>query len=268
MADLNNYPKTNVVLGKQYVYDVNTLSWVRMTQPIIDGDTVNVSFPGSMAVTGPLTDAELRASAVPVSGPLTDTQLRASAVPVSGPLTDAELRAADVKVTLDGESVPVTGTFWQATQPVSAASLPLPSGASTLAEQQTQTTALGAQSDAEASGNGSIIAILKRIRTLLGSALTVIMSKAGTSSVTSVSDTASSTTLLASNANRLGATIQNTSSAVLYVKFGTTATATDFTVRMEQYDYYEVPFWYSGRIDGIWASDPNDGAAKITELTA
>ena len=28
-------------------------------------------------------------------------------------------QTADVKVTLDGESVPVTGTFWQATQPVS-----------------------------------------------------------------------------------------------------------------------------------------------------
>lgn len=38
---------------------------------------------------------------------------------VTGPVTDAELRAADVKVTLDGETVPVTGTFWQATQPVS-----------------------------------------------------------------------------------------------------------------------------------------------------
>ena len=37
---------------------------------------------------------------------------------------------------------PVSGTFWQATQPVSAASLPLPTGAATLAEQQTQTTAL------------------------------------------------------------------------------------------------------------------------------
>lgn len=34
-------------------------------------------------VSGPLTDTQLRASAVPVSGPLTDTQLRASAVPVS-----------------------------------------------------------------------------------------------------------------------------------------------------------------------------------------
>jgi hypothetical protein len=39
--------------------------------------------------------------------------------------------------------MPVSGTFYQATQPVSAASLPLPSGASTLAEQQSQTTLLG-----------------------------------------------------------------------------------------------------------------------------
>lgn len=43
----------------------------------------------------------------------------------------------DVKVTLDSESVAVTGTFWQATQPVSAASLPLPTGASTSANQTT-----------------------------------------------------------------------------------------------------------------------------------
>jgi hypothetical protein len=46
----------------------------------------------------------------PVSGPLTDAQLRNTAVPVSGPLTDAQLR---------NTAVPVSGTFWQATQPVS-----------------------------------------------------------------------------------------------------------------------------------------------------
>jgi hypothetical protein len=58
----------------------------------IDG---SVSITGSVAVTGPLTDAQLRATAVPVSGtffqatqpvsgPLTDTQLRATPVPISG----------------------------------------------------------------------------------------------------------------------------------------------------------------------------------------
>jgi hypothetical protein len=41
-------------------------------------------------------------------------------------------------------TVPVSGTFWQATQPVSAASLPLPSGASTSANQSTIITALTA----------------------------------------------------------------------------------------------------------------------------
>lgn len=58
---------------------------------------------------GGLTDAQLRATPVPVSGtfwqatqpvsgPLTDMQLRASAVPVSGPLTDTQLRASAVSV--------------------------------------------------------------------------------------------------------------------------------------------------------------------------
>jgi hypothetical protein len=40
-------------------------------------------------------------------------------------------------------TVPVSGTFWQATQPISAASLPLPSGASTSALQPTN-SAIGA----------------------------------------------------------------------------------------------------------------------------
>lgn len=91
--------------------------------------------------------------------------------------------------------------------------------------------------------------------------------KSGTATVTTVADTGTSAQLLAANASRLGATIENDSSAVLYVKLGTTASATDYTVRMVQYSYYEVPYGYTGRIDGIWASDPGDGAARITELT-
>lgn len=60
-----------------------------------DGD---VSSSNPLPVLGPLTDAELRASAVPVSGPATDAQLRATPLPVSGPLTDAELRASAITV--------------------------------------------------------------------------------------------------------------------------------------------------------------------------
>jgi len=62
---------------------------------------VSVSnFPATQPVSGPLTDAQLRATAVPVSGPLTDAQLRASAVPVSGPLTNAQLSVSEVTETL------------------------------------------------------------------------------------------------------------------------------------------------------------------------
>ena len=52
--------------------------------PIKDGgNSITVDDGGaSLTVDGPLTNAELRATAVPVSGGLTDTELRASAVPV------------------------------------------------------------------------------------------------------------------------------------------------------------------------------------------
>ena len=72
---------------------------------------------GSFPVTGPLTDAQLRAAAVPVSGPLTDAQLRAAAVPVSGPLTDAQLRAAVVPVL---DAIPADVTGWASTTPANA----------------------------------------------------------------------------------------------------------------------------------------------------
>lgn len=102
-------------------------------------------------VSGPLTDAQLRALAVAISGTVTVGNFPASQAvtgtfwqatqPVSGPLTDTQLRAA---------AISVSGTFFQATQPVSftwagltdaqlratpvpvsSASLPLPTGAAT-----------------------------------------------------------------------------------------------------------------------------------------
>ena len=79
---------------------------------VVDGSVSVSNFPADqlvhfttpVAVTGPLTDAQLRAAAVSVSGPLTDAQLRAAAVPVGvdelplpdGAATDETLvRAAD-----------------------------------------------------------------------------------------------------------------------------------------------------------------------------
>lgn len=82
--------------------------------PISGTVTANVS--GTVPVSGPLTDTQLRAAAVPISGtvtatgPLTDTQLRATAVPVSGPLTDTQLRATAVPVSFSTTSLTPTVT--------------------------------------------------------------------------------------------------------------------------------------------------------------
>ena len=115
-------------------------------------------------------------SAIPVTGPLTDTQIRATALPVSGtffpatqpvsgPLTDTELRAV---------AVPVSGSFFQATQPVSVAALPLPSGAATSANQATEQGLYGAlaetapASDTASSGlNGRLQRIAQRLTSLI-----------------------------------------------------------------------------------------------------
>lgn len=92
---------------------------VTVSGPITDAELRATAVP----VTGPLTDAQLRALAVPVSGPVTDTQLRATPVPVSGtvtasgPLTDTQLRATAVPVSgpltdtqLRASAVPISGT--------------------------------------------------------------------------------------------------------------------------------------------------------------
>jgi hypothetical protein len=94
----------------------------------------------------------------------------------------------------------------------------------------------------------------------------VVTMKAATSSVTSVNDAATSQSLLASNTSRLGATIHNDSTSILYLKLGTTASTTSYTVKMLPDSYYEVPFGYTGAIDGIWSSDAS-GAARITEIS-
>jgi hypothetical protein len=126
-------------------------------------DSHNVTVDNaSLAVTGTFWQATQ-----PVSGPLTDAQLRAVAVPVSG-------------------TVAVTGTFWQATQPVSLASVPshdvtnagtfavqaaqsgvwnvtnisgtvsLPTGAATEAKQDTQITALQIMDDWDESDRAKV----------------------------------------------------------------------------------------------------------------
>ncbi len=87
--------------------------------------------------------------------------------------------------------------------------------------------------------------------------------QADTPSVTSVSASATAVTLLAAAAGRRGGIVYNDSSAVLYLKFGATASTTSYTVQLAAGAYYEFPQpLYTGRVDGIWASA--NGAARTT----
>lgn len=94
----------------------------------------------------------------------------------------------------------------------------------------------------------------------------VLFTPPSAAAVTQVSSSASSVTLKAANANRRGLSIMNDSTAVLYVKFGATASTSSYTVKLLAGDYFELPIpYYRGVVDGIWASA--NGSALITELS-
>ena len=87
----------------------------------------------------------------------------------------------------------------------------------------------------------------------------------GTSTVvTQVASSATSVTLKASNTSRIKLVIANDSTAILYVKEGTTASATDYTYRLAAQDAVIIDD-YSGRVDGIWASA--NGNAYVSETS-
>lgn len=83
--------------------------------------------------------------------------------------------------------------------------------------------------------------------------------------VTTVASSATSVSLLAANLARRGASIQNTSTAILYVLVGTTAATvtTAHSVQIPSNGYWEIPYGYTGALTGIWASA--NGSANMTE---
>lgn len=110
-------------------------------------------------------------------GGLTDAQLRATPVPVSGTFFQA---TQPVSGTFFQATQPVSGAFFQATQPVSAVALPLPTGASTEATLATRlsesdfdtktgslTEAAPATDTASSGLNGRLQRIAQRITSLL-----------------------------------------------------------------------------------------------------
>lgn len=78
-----------------------------------------------------------------------------------------------------------------------------------------------------------------------------------------VAGSATSVNLFAATGRALGRAIFNDSAAVLYVKFGATASATSYTVQVPAGGYFEFPQPpFAGGVDGIWSSAT--GNARLT----
>ena len=92
-----------------------------------------------------------------------------------------------------------------------------------------------------------------------------LLGSVATATLSNVPSSASNVTLIAANTSRKGLFIYNDSTAILYVKFGATASTSSFTFRLTPTGLYEMqPPVYQGIVDGIWASAA--GNARITEL--
>lgn len=101
--------------------------------------------------------------------------------------------------------------------------------------------------------------------------LETLLARPATATQTSVDSvtTAGGVTILASSANRKGATITNTDANALYLHFATAGTASSsvFNVKLLTDETLVIDReGYTGVIAGIWAAD-GAGAAKVCEFT-
>ena len=147
--------------------------------PTVSGTVAVSNFPSSQAVTGTFWPATqpVSASSLPLptgaataanqSTMITTLSAIDAGIPTSlGQNTMAN--SMSVALASDQSALPVTGAFFQATQPVSAASLPLPTGAATAANQSTMISSLStiatnttgvATASAQTTGNSSLSTI-------------------------------------------------------------------------------------------------------------
>ena len=272
---------TDDVSGVQYQRVKIDVGGDGAASPLVRGqqstaNSLPVTLPsdqGELAVTGTFWQATQ-----PVSGTVAATQSGSWSVTISdgsGPVTvdgtvtaDTELPAA-ASITATGNSIPSTVILVGATGVYNGTTLDLVqsgAGDGATSAQKLPTTQFVFNGSTYDRMRGDTTNGLDVDVTRVGGTVTTKETRAATSSVTSVAASASSGTVLASNANRLAATVFNDSTALLYLKLGATASSTSHTVQIQPNGYYEVPGLYTGIIDGIWASAT--GNARVTELTA
>jgi hypothetical protein len=232
---------------------------------------------GQVTVTGGLTDVQLRASAVTVGGTVTvGNSLTISSLPA---LVAGTAQIGSVTASISG-TVPVSGTFFQGTQPVSLTTLPaLVAGTAQIGSvtasisgtvpvsgtffQATQPASLASLPALAAGTNqiGSVTASISGTVPISISSVTVgnsvtigslpaisgtvtanTFALQGTAVTTSnFTSTTASTVLANYNATREVLTIFNEGAGNLHIAPGATCTTIAYQVRLSSGDYYEVP---------------------------
>ena len=100
-----------------------------------------------------------------------------------------------------------------------------------------------------------------------GTPLNVAQITATTATLSNVTSAATSTSILSSNTSRRGFFIVNDANRPMYLKLGTTASVTSYTVMLVPAAFWEMPLpTYTGAITAIWDSSPT-GSARVTELS-
>lgn len=108
-------------------------------------------------------------------------------------------------------------------------------------------------------------AVTHRLKTNTTITGTISVAQPSTPTVTTVGDTITSTQLIATNSSRKEVEFYNGSTAILYLLKGTgTASATNYTVQLNQGDYYNSDV--TSAFQGVWSAD-SGGSALITEST-
>src|SRR3990167_232419 len=93
-----------------------------------------------------------------------------------------------------------------------------------------------------------------------------IDSAATGTATTNITSTIGTVVLAAAQVKRTNLAIYNASTQVMYMKLGSGAKSTDFTLMMVGSGYYELPRpVYNGQITGVWPTA--DGFAMVSETT-
>lgn len=218
---------------------------------------------GSITVDGPLTDNQLRATAVPVtldSVPLADDGATATNQ-VTG---NSTLSSINTKTpALVSGRVPVDGSG--VTQPVSdgGGTLSIDDGGGSITVDGPLTNTQLRATPVPVSDGDSSITVDGSV-SISGVAATSVPNR--TPTTTSVAGTASSVLILASNASRKGFCISNVSTSKLYLSFSTPATVANSFIEMQPGSFllFDQQLIMTNAIYGIWTNA--NGTAQVTEF--